>query len=128
LRITEITYNLDNQENKWEWVDIYNAGTEIVNLTGYAIDDNCGAAYSESNIASGNWLSGESAIWFNASAISEADFRQVWCTIDAIPVAHKAVLQFETPKDVTIIRLYDVRGRVVEICGGHQVMPGIIIY
>jgi len=86
LRITEIMYNPDNADSRWEWVEVYNAGTELVDLTGYVIDDNAGAAYSEANISSGSILSGQSAILFNASSISEAEFLQVWGTVNLIPV------------------------------------------
>ncbi len=92
LRITEIMYNPSNADSAWEWVEVYNAGTELVNLTGYVIDDNSGAEYSEANIQSGSILSGQSAILFNASALSESDFLQVWGTVNLIPVSRWSAL------------------------------------
>ncbi|TMM55869.1 HYR domain-containing protein [Maribacter algarum] len=86
LRITEIMYNPSNADSAWEWIEVYNAGTELADLTGFVIDDNSGASYSEANIPSGTILSGKSAILFNASVLSESDFRQVWGTVDLIPV------------------------------------------
>lgn len=86
LRITEIMYNPSNSDSAWEWIEVYNAGTELVDLTGYVIDDNSGAPYGEANIPSGSILSGQSAILYNASSLSESDFMQVWGTVNLIPV------------------------------------------
>jgi len=92
LLITEIMYNPDNSDSSWEWVEVYNAGQEPLDLTGYVIDDNSGAAYSESNITSGSIPPGESAILFNASAISSSEFLEVWGTVDLIPVSRWSAL------------------------------------
>ncbi|MFK7813305.1 MAG: HYR domain-containing protein, partial [Maribacter sp.] len=86
LRITEIMYNPSNSDSAWEWVEVYNAGEQTIDLSGYVIDDNSGAPYNEANIPSGSIISGQSAILFNASAISEIDFRNVWGTVNLIPV------------------------------------------
>ncbi|MFS4493938.1 HYR domain-containing protein [Maribacter sp. 2308TA10-17] len=86
LRITEIMYNPGNTDSSWEWIEVYNAGTELIDLSGYVIDDNSGADYGEANIPSGNILSGKSAILFNASKLSESDFQQAWGTVNLIPV------------------------------------------
>lgn len=92
LLITEIMYNPDNSDSSWEWVEVYNSGQEPLDLSGYVIDDNSGAAYIESNIASGIIPSGESAILFNASAISASEFLEVWGTVDLIAVSRWSAL------------------------------------
>ena len=92
LRITEIMYNPGNPDSAWEWVEVYNAGTEIINLEGYVLDDNSGAEYEEANILSGTVLSGESAIIFNASAITEEEFLQIWGTVDLISASRWSAL------------------------------------
>ena len=86
LKITEIMYNPANSDNAWEWVEIYNAGAETIDLSGYVFDDNSGAAYTEANIVSGTLDPGKSAILFNVSVRTEEQFRQAWGMVDLIPV------------------------------------------
>jgi hypothetical protein len=86
LKITEIMYNPANSDNAWEWVEIYNSGAEAIDLSGYVIDDNSGAPYTEANIVSGTLDSGKSAILFNVSVRTEEQFRQAWGMVDLIPV------------------------------------------
>ncbi len=92
LKITEIMYNPANSDNAWEWVEIYNAGIETIDLSGYVIDDNSGAAYTEANIETGILESGKSAIFFNASVRTEEQFRLAWGTVDLIPVSRWSAL------------------------------------
>jgi hypothetical protein len=92
LRITEVMYNPSNTDSSWEWVEVYNAGTELVDLNGYVIDDNSGAEYTESNITSGTILPGESVVMFNGASLSEAEFSQVWGTVNLVSVTRWSAL------------------------------------
>lgn len=92
LKITEIMYNPENAENDWEWVEVYNSGLEPIDLSGYVIDDNSGAVYSEANIESGTIDVGMSAVLFNASATTEEQFRQAWGNVNLIPVSRWSTL------------------------------------
>ncbi|ESA36976.1 endonuclease exonuclease phosphatase [Leptolyngbya sp. Heron Island J] len=80
LVISEIMFNPASAESDWEWVELFNAGANAVDLSGYVIDDNNGTAVSSANIASGVIQAGETAILYNADAVSEADFTAAWGT------------------------------------------------
>ncbi len=80
LVISEIMYNPTSKEPDWEWVEIYNAGDTTVNLSGYVLDDNNNTYLSAANIASGSIRTGETAILFNADAITATDFAETWGT------------------------------------------------
>ncbi|MEK6155255.1 ExeM/NucH family extracellular endonuclease [Flavobacteriaceae bacterium 3-367] len=88
LRITEIMYNPSSAEDNWEWVEIYNAGEEPVDLSGYVIDDGNGVAHPSANIASGILPPGTSAILYNSDDVSASDFRAAWGNVNLIPVTN----------------------------------------
>lgn len=88
LQITEIMYNPASDEDDWEWVEIYNAGSTAIDLAGYVIDDNNSTAHPNANIASGNLAAGESAVLYNADDVTASDFTAAWGNIDLIPVTN----------------------------------------
>ncbi|MGL4511905.1 MAG: lamin tail domain-containing protein [Lacipirellulaceae bacterium] len=38
LRVTEVMYNPASDDGRWEWIEVYNAGTSEVNLDGWVVD------------------------------------------------------------------------------------------
>lgn len=78
LLITEIMFDPDSPEHDWEWIEIYNGGSEMIDLSGFVLDDNNMLAVSAANIASGTIAAGETAVLYNADAITEADFIAAW--------------------------------------------------
>ncbi|MEE9362160.1 MAG: HYR domain-containing protein [Cellulophaga sp.] len=88
LIITEIMYNPSGSETVWEWVEIYNSGTEDIDLSGYVVDDSNRTKHSSANIESGNLAVGESVILYDSDAIFEEDFRAAWGNVNLIPVSN----------------------------------------
>lgn len=80
LVISEIMYNPASAENDWEWVEVYNAGSSTVDLSGFVIDDINSLAVTAPNIASGSVAPGGTAILYNADDLSVADFEGGWGT------------------------------------------------
>ena len=78
LVISEIMYAPASNEDDWEWIEVFNASNETVDLAGYVLDDNDGAAVSSANIASGTIGAGETAILYNADDLTAADFTAAW--------------------------------------------------
>ena len=84
--ITEIMYNPGSPEADWEWVEIYNNGFTTVDLSTWVFDNDDGLAVGSANL-SGTLAPNESAVLFNAAALTEAEFRAAWGLIDKlIPV------------------------------------------
>ncbi|MGD1871795.1 MAG: DUF4347 domain-containing protein, partial [Mastigocoleus sp.] len=78
LVISEIMYDSDSDEPDWEWLEIYNPGNTTVDLTGYILDDDDNNALTAANIASGSISPNQTAILYNADAITENDFTAAW--------------------------------------------------
>ena len=79
LVISEMMYNPQSTpDNVWEWIEIYNIGDTIIDLTGYVIDDQNGWFHSAANINSGTIIPGGTAILFNNDALEAADFEAAW--------------------------------------------------
>ncbi len=80
LVMTELMYNCNSPEptNQWEWVELYNAGSSAVNLSGFVFDDDEGAPLAAANIAAGSIPAGQTAVLFNADALTAADFSAAW--------------------------------------------------
>ena len=88
LIITEIMYNPSGSETVWEWIEIYNSGTEDIDLSGYVVDDSNRTKHSSANIESGNLTVGESAVLYDADAVSSENFRSAWGNVNLIPVSN----------------------------------------
>ena len=80
LVISEIMYNPKGKEPDWEWIEIYNAGDTLIDLSGYVLDDNNNESLGAANIISGSIAVGETAILFNTDAIAATDFADAWGT------------------------------------------------
>ena len=78
LVISEIMFNPASAEDDWEWVELYNAGDTVVDLSGFVLDDNNPVAVGAANIASGSIQPGETAVLYNADDVSDADFTAAW--------------------------------------------------
>ncbi len=92
LIITEIMYNPANSDNAWEYIEVYNNSNTTIDLSGYVIDDNTGAAYTEANISSGAIEPQKSAIIFDGSVRTVEDFQQGWGEVNAIPATRWSAL------------------------------------
>ncbi|NOQ26944.1 MAG: hypothetical protein GQ564_16410, partial [Bacteroidales bacterium] len=93
LRITEIMYQPASNDTLWEWIEVYNADTFSVELSGYYLDNNNGDTLQVCNIQSGSIPSEKTAILFNADKISTADFDSVWGGgANLIPVTNWSML------------------------------------
>ena len=92
-------FNPASSEPAWEWIELYNAGSSTVDLSGYVIDDNNTSAHSSANISSGTIPAGGSAILYNADAISAADFQAAWGTVDLIGVSGWSNMQLNNGGD-----------------------------
>ena len=88
LVISEIMYNPASAEDDWEWVEVYNAGSSEVDLTGFVIDDINSLAHPGSNIAGGTVAAGGTAVLYNADDLSAVDVEAAWGTgIPLVPVS-----------------------------------------
>jgi predicted extracellular nuclease len=97
--ITEIMYDPNSAEDNWEWIEIYNAGSDAVDLAGFVVDDNNGTAHGGANIAGGNLAAGAQAILYNVDDVSAADFAAAWGTVNLIPVTGWSVLSLNNTGD-----------------------------
>ncbi|MEO0529987.1 MAG: lamin tail domain-containing protein [Planctomycetota bacterium] len=90
LIITEIMANpasITGATNEWEWVEVYNNGPTIdFAATPHWFDDDDGLALAEANLTSGRIAHGETAVLFNASAVSLEQMRTAWDRPDADPI------------------------------------------
>ena len=86
LKITEIMYNPAGTDNPWEWIEIYNDGLTTIDLTGYVLDDASGSELATANILNGQLEPQKSIILFDADDITEAQFQEVWGTVNLIGV------------------------------------------
>lgn len=85
LVITEIMYNPNSVENRWEWIEVYNKGLESIDLSGYVLDDNNNSEQGAANILAGSIPPKSTAILFDAD-ISLEHFTEVWGDVNAISV------------------------------------------
>lgn len=85
LVITEIMYNPNSSENRWEWIEVYNKGLESIDLSGYVLDDNNSSEQGDANILTGSIPPNSTAILFDADITLE-QFTEVWGDVNAIPV------------------------------------------
>lgn len=90
LRITQILYNSNNVDSQRDyaeqWVEIYNAGAEEVNLAGYVFDDDDGVELAQANISSGKIYPGETAYLFNGDQLTAGQFVETWGRCNYISV------------------------------------------
>jgi hypothetical protein len=78
LKLSEIMYNPASAEDNWEWVEVYNFGTQAVDLTGFVLDDNNTTAHVGANIAAGLIPAGTVAVLHNVDDVSAANFALAW--------------------------------------------------
>ena len=78
LVISEIMYNPDSAEDDWEWIEITNTGTEVVDLSGFVLDDANASFHAEATIVSGSIAAGESAVLYNADDLTTEQFSAAW--------------------------------------------------
>jgi hypothetical protein len=108
LYFTEIMYDASGAEPAWEWVEVYNATTSAVDLTGYVLDDNNGTAVSAANIAAGAIPAGGTAILYNAD-LDQTSFAAAWgAGLNLVPVAEWGDLALNNTGDV--VGLWDSFG------------------
>lgn len=89
LIITEIMYNPSGStDSDWEWIEIYNNGSDPIDLSGYVLDDTAGTEFSEANISNGMLAPQKSAILFDADAVTAQEFSEAWGVLAAISVAN----------------------------------------
>ncbi len=86
ILITEIMYNPNDSESKWEWIEVYNNTSEAINLNGYVIDDNNSSKHAEANITGGFLLPKTSGVLYNADA-TDINFLDAWGVVNLIPVS-----------------------------------------
>jgi predicted extracellular nuclease len=100
LVISEIMYNPASIEANWEWVEIYNASSSVVDLTGYVLDDINSLAHTAANIVGGSIPPGATAVLFNADDVTATDFEAAWGTgINLIPVSNWAAMALNNAGD-----------------------------
>ncbi len=97
--ITEIMYDPNSAEDNWEWIEIYNAGTSSVDLTGFVVDDNNSVSHSAANVAGGTLAAGQQAVLYNVDDVSTADFTAAWGSVNLIPVTNWAALALNNTGD-----------------------------
>lgn len=88
ILITEVMYNPNSPDSDWEWIEVFNRGTEEIDLSGWVVDDSNGTPHMSSNIASGTIPSGMTAILFNSDALTPDEFKAAWDQeLNLIPVS-----------------------------------------
>ncbi len=113
LVISEIMNNPASGEDNWEWVEVYNPGTQDIDMAGYVIDDGNSSLHSASNIAAGVVKAGGSAVLFNADDISAADFNAAWGPlVTLIPVTGWGLMGLNNSGDT--VSIWDSFGDYVE--------------
>ena len=86
LVISEIMYAPASSQPNWEWLEVYNPGSETLDLSNFILDDDDGTALTAPNIAGGAIAPGQTAILYNA-ALNQADFTSAWGSgINLVPV------------------------------------------
>lgn len=78
--ISEVMFNPASAEDDWEWIELYNPGTDALDLAGWVVDDGNNTAVAAPNIAAGSVPAGGSAILFNVDDVTAADFEAAWGT------------------------------------------------
>ena len=101
LVITEIMYDPASAEDGWEWVEVYNQGATSVSLSGFVLDDDDNASHATANVLSGSIAAGGTAVFYNADAITAADFEAAWGTgVNLVPVRDWGNLRLDNTGDV----------------------------
>jgi hypothetical protein len=91
LRITEIMYDPASSEPAWEWVEIHNNTSALIDfsLNNYVFDDDDDSHLTEPNITSGSVAQGATAVLFNGDANSLVDMHLAWGeAVNFIPVSN----------------------------------------
>ncbi|MGB3409380.1 MAG: ExeM/NucH family extracellular endonuclease [Jannaschia sp.] len=78
VTISEIMYDPNSPEDNWEWVEIVNTGSAVLDLAGWVIDDANSVFQGAANIAGGTIAAGGAAVLYNADDVSAADFEAAW--------------------------------------------------
>jgi predicted extracellular nuclease len=88
LVISEIMYNPASiPDNPWEWVELVNAGTTVVDLAGFVLDDDDLEVLSAPNISAGSIAPGETAILFDTENNDAPAFTAAWgAGMNLVPV------------------------------------------
>ncbi|EDM44108.1 extracellular nuclease [unidentified eubacterium SCB49] len=121
LVISEIMYNPASAEDNWEWIEVYNAGTSTIDLTGFVIDDNNGSAHSDANITEGTIEAGASAILYNVADVSSTEFLEAWGDVALIPVANWSAMSLNNGGDT--IGIWE---NFADYTGDHQTQLNVI--
>ncbi len=81
LIITEIMYDPNSNDNLWEWVEVFNNGSTVIDMSGFVFDDDDGTVLGAPNISSGSIAPGTSAILYdlgNSPMLSITEFEAAW--------------------------------------------------
>ncbi len=76
--VSEVMFNPASAEDDWEWIELYNPGTDAIDLAGWVVDDINNTAVTAPNIAAGTIPAGGSAVLFNADDLTTSDFEAAW--------------------------------------------------
>ncbi len=76
--ISEVMFNPASSEDDWEWVELFNPGSEVIDLAGWVFDDANSVAQPSANIATGTIPAGGSAVLYNADDLAAGDFEAAW--------------------------------------------------
>ena len=95
LQITEVLYD-SVDDNGWEWFEVRNTGASAVDLDGYFVDDNGGAALPndalpniDANLTPNTVIpAGGVAVFYKGSVLSydDARFRAAWNLSENVPL------------------------------------------
>jgi hypothetical protein len=91
LSITEIMYDPASPEPGWEWVEVRNNSSALIDFAAnnYVFDDDDDAHLTEANVMSGSIAQGATAVLFNAEASTLADMRAAWGeSVNFVPVTN----------------------------------------
>jgi 2',3'-cyclic-nucleotide 2'-phosphodiesterase/3'-nucleotidase/5'-nucleotidase len=91
MKITEIMYNPSSSEDDWEYVELFNASSSPVTISGWVIDDGNGSYQTQSNIPAQKLGGYETIVLYNGDDISAADFRAAWgigTSVRLVPVSN----------------------------------------
>ncbi len=92
LIFTEIMYHpASTPEVAWEWIEVYNAGSDPIDLTGWVFDDEVEDDMDTlpgANIAGGNIPPRGTALLFNGDFLAIQDIVNVWGPGNWVPVVN----------------------------------------
>ena len=90
LQITEVMFDSESAEPRWEWFEVRNTGAGAVDLNGAYVRDLGGNEITAPNIdgSAGNTMipSGSVGVVFNATSQDEGVFRQAWNLASTVPL------------------------------------------